>query len=278
MNDAQNITKKASVFITFGDGINATRKNYILEKLTTECIFDRPSRLSGIELLISETDMLLRSHDLDPKASVSICLYRGAANHRRLYGGGKSQQLAKAIGLDLKKDIDVVDATAGLAGDSFVLASLGASVTMLEQSSILALLIDEAILAAKKFGGDQAGLQATLDRMTLFNVDARTWLADQQDDSCAVVYLDPMFPERRKQAAVKKQMQLLYQLLGEAVKTEQDRLTAERELLAIALQKARHRVVVKRPRHAPCLPGIEPGYSLQGKSTRFDIYPMLKIS
>ncbi|RML78543.1 Ribosomal RNA small subunit methyltransferase J, partial [Pseudomonas syringae pv. maculicola] len=40
-----------------------------------------------------------------------------------------------------------------------------------------------------------------------------------------------------------------------------------------ALALATHRVVVKRPRKAPCIDGPKPGYALDGKSSRYDIYP-----
>ena len=42
---------------------------------------------------------------------------------------------------------------------------------------------------------------------------------------------------------------------------------------AAALALASHRVVVKRPRKAPAIAGPRPGYTLEGKSSRYDIYP-----
>lgn len=36
---------------------------------------------------------------------------------------------------------------------------------------------------------------------------------------------------------------------------------------------ASHRVVVKRPRKAPCIEGPKPSHALDGKSSRYDIYP-----
>ncbi|HSX86536.1 MAG TPA: class I SAM-dependent methyltransferase, partial [Pseudomonas sp.] len=48
-------------------------------------------------------------------------------------------------------------------------------------------------------------------------------------------------------------------------------------LLAAALALASHRVVVKRPRKAPCIEGAKPGYALEGKSSRYDIYPKKKL-
>ena len=50
------------------------------------------------------------------------------------------------------------------------------------------------------------------------------------------------------------------------------------ELLGAALALATHRVVVKRPRKAPPIDGAKPGYSLEGKSSRYDIYPKKKLA
>ena len=100
------------------------------------------------------------------------------------------------------------------------------------------------------------------------------------DDNCSdavnpdviypdVIYIDPMFPAREKSGKVKKEMQLFHQLVG----TDDDSST----LLPLALAVARYRVVVKRSVHAPFLADQKPGYSLKGKSTRFDIYPIKKL-
>lgn len=43
-------------------------------------------------------------------------------------------------------------------------------------------------------------------------------------------------------------------------------------LLPAALNVAKRRVVVKRPRIAPRLDGPNPSYVLEGKSNRYDIY------
>ena len=80
-----------------------------------------------------------------------------------------------------------------------------------------------------------------------------------------VVYLDPMFPTRDKSAQVKKEMRLFHPLVG----ADDD---APR-LLEAALALASHRVVVKRPRRAQAITGTPPSYALEGKSSRFDIYP-----
>jgi len=84
-----------------------------------------------------------------------------------------------------------------------------------------------------------------------------------------VVYLDPMFPARRKSARVKKELQILQMLAVNSTPHEQ--------LLEAALASAGNRVVVKRPRKAPPLTSRSPSHSLSGKTIRFDVYiPTLK--
>jgi 16S rRNA (guanine1516-N2)-methyltransferase len=74
---------------------------------------------------------------------VRVDFLTGKAKHRLNYGGGKGQLLAKAVGINKRAGLKVLDATAGLGQDSFVLASLGCEVTLLERSPIVrALLID----------------------------------------------------------------------------------------------------------------------------------------
>jgi len=81
-----------------------------------------------------------------------------------------------------------------------------------------------------------------------------------------VVYLDPMYPERQKSAAVKKEMAYFHQLIGSAQNTD------DAELLAAARDVATKRIVVKRPRLGALLAQCTPAYQYSGKSTRFDIY------
>uniref|UniRef100_UPI0028E3926D class I SAM-dependent methyltransferase n=2 Tax=Neisseriaceae TaxID=481 RepID=UPI0028E3926D len=79
-----------------------------------------------------------------------------------------------------------------------------------------------------------------------------------------IVYLDPMYPERQKSAAVKKEMAYFHSVVGAAQE--------EAELLAAARAIAKKRVVVKRPRLGEFLNGEKPAYQYTGKSTRFDVY------
>jgi 16S rRNA (guanine1516-N2)-methyltransferase len=174
--------------------------------------------------------------------------------------------IAKAIGLNSTTAPHVYDATAGLGGDSFVLASLGCSVTMTERVPEVNALLADGLRVAHEWGSEKdQSLVAILKRMTLVESDAAEYMQTLDDvEKPEVVYLDPMFPQRKKSAQVKKEMQVFHQLIG----TDSDADL----LLQIAQESAQKRVVVKRPRIAPFLAGQEPNYSLEGKSNRFDVY------
>jgi 16S rRNA (guanine1516-N2)-methyltransferase len=275
----ENNTITTPFRIRIDDPISSQRKKTIAALLDNYGLVSSTltdSSLQGLTLVIRETEICLVDPLLDERAGVTINFIGGAADHRRRYGGGKSQTLAKAIGLDQTKGLDVVDATAGLAGDSFVMACLGANVLVLERNPVLSLMIAEALNTATEYAAHNDDSLATIiDQMQLMHIDATVWLDQQKEASRGVVYLDPMFPERKKKAAVKKEMQLLQSLLP----TDTTLLeTEESELLEQARRVSRFRTVVKRPRHAPPLAGDKPGYSLEGKSTRFDIYPKRAIS
>ncbi|MFT6906656.1 MAG: 16S rRNA (guanine1516-N2)-methyltransferase, partial [Oleiphilaceae bacterium] len=188
----------------------------------------------------------------------------GKTTHRLNFGGGKGQMIAKAVGLNKGVFPSVLDATAGLAQDSFVLASLGCELTLLERSPIIAELIASALRESQ---GTE--IQDITSRMKLNAVNACDWLNEQVDKVADVIYLDPMYPHRDKTALVKKEMRLFQTLVGES--------SDDAELLAVALQKARYRVVVKRPRKGETIQGSQPTHQILGKSCRYDIYPLQRL-
>jgi 16S rRNA (guanine1516-N2)-methyltransferase len=202
----------------------------------------------------------------DNLLSIRADFSSATVNYRRQKGGGKGQMIAKAIGLNSTSAPHVYDATAGLGGDSFVLASLGCSVTMTERVPEVNALLADGLRVAHEWGSEKdQSLVAILKRMTLFESDAAEYMQTLDDvEKPEVVYLDPMFPQRTKSAQVKKEMQVFHQLIG----TDSDADL----LLQIAQESAQKRVVVKRPRIAPFLAGQEPNYILEGKSNRFDVY------
>ena len=163
------------------------------------------------------------------------------------------------MGINKRPGPQVVDATAGLGRDAFVLADLGCEVVLLERSAVIYALLEDGLRRAAL--SDDAWLAGNVARMHLHQAEATQWLAGHTVD---VVYLDPMFPQRRKSARVKKEMWVFRALLGH----DDDGST----LLQPALDAATYRVVVKRPLRAPPLADKTPGFSISGKAVRFDVY------
>lgn len=217
---------------------------------------------SGLYLTVVDGALGL-AHGAHPRQKpVTVDFLAGRARHRQQYGGGRSQAIAKAVGLAQNPALSILDATAGLGRDAFVLAGLGARLWLLERHPVVRLLLLDGLARGRRAQPE------FFARMTLLDAD----LVDGVDDlpEPDVVYLDPMFPERRSKAAVKKDMMLFHELVGSDRDAD--------ALLAPALSLARRRVVVKRPRIAPPLADRPPTYSLTGKSNRFDIYALRSIT
>ena len=178
--------------------------------------------------------------------------------------GAGGEMVARACGVRRGATPRVLDATAGLGRDAWILASLGSTVQLCERSPIIAALLASGLARARTV----IAVAETANRMQLMTADAHRVLADLRDKPDAqrpeVVYLDPMFPHREKSALVKLDMRVFRQVVGE----DHDADT----LLALARQVATKRVVVKRPRHAPDLAGVAPHERLLGQSSRFDLY------
>ena len=174
--------------------------------------------------------------------------------------------VARAVGIRGSVRPSVLDATAGLGRDAFVIAALGCEVTLLERQPVIAALLEDGLQRARAAGGEVAEIAA---RMHLLHCDAIAAMGDWQLPTPQVIHLDPMFPHRDKSALVKKEMRLFRPLAGDDDDAP--------ELLAAALQLASHRVAVKRPRKAPAIAGQRPSAELAGQSSRYDIYGKKKL-
>ncbi|WP_370584036.1 class I SAM-dependent methyltransferase [Motiliproteus sp. SC1-56] len=226
-----------------------------------------PARMDSAQLALLVEDDGLALQTCGPKAPgpVRVDFLQGAVAHRRRFGGGAGQQIAKAIGIKGGRRPSVADVTAGLGRDGFVLATLGCTVTLVERSPVVASLLADGLARAQQ----DPEVGPIIARLSLITGDSIHWLEQLGPDGPAcpdVIYLDPMFPHSNKTAQVKKEMRLFRDLVGDDPDAE--------ALLARALKVARYRVVVKRPRKAPPIAGPEPGFRLEGKSGRFDIYPL----
>jgi 16S rRNA (guanine1516-N2)-methyltransferase len=157
----------------------------------------------------------------------------------------------------------LIDATAGLGRDGFLLAAAGFRVQMLECNPVVAALLADGLQRA----GGINELTAITARIQLMQQNALDYLP-RLIEQPAVIYLDPMFPARNKSALVKQELRFL-QLLDQRIDHAN---TTPEQLLQAALAVGARKVVVKRPRKGPCLMGLQPAYALTGKAIRFDVY------
>jgi 16S rRNA (guanine1516-N2)-methyltransferase len=188
----------------------------------------------------------------------------GSAHMRHRRRSGHNELLGRAVGVSATRSPHVLDATAGLGRDSFVLADMGCTVTLCEREPVIAAMLDRGLLAAQASADDW--LVRAASGMSLVAKDARE-LTPAQLASTGVIYLDPMFPPRDKSAAVKKEMALFHILL-DGRSTDQD----ADGLLLWAIEQDVARVVAKRASRAPFLAGRKPSHSVEGKAVRFDVY------
>ncbi|MBA5764054.1 class I SAM-dependent methyltransferase [Vibrio sp. 404] len=223
---------------------------------------------SPFALVLTEQRLELRKLDEPKLGAIYVDLAAGAVAHRRKFGGGKGQAIAKAAGLNKGATPIVLDGTAGLGRDAFVLASLGCKVQMVERHPVVAALLDDGLERAKQdpeIGGWVS------ERMSLLHASSHSALCDLANDpqfvAPDVVYLDPMYPHpenKKKSALVKKEMRVFQSLVG--ADTDAD------ALLEPALMLATKRVVVKRPDYAEWLNHHKPSMAIETKKNRFDVY------
>lgn len=218
---------------------------------------------SPMALVMTATHLELRKRDEPKLGGIFVDFVEGAMAHRRRFGGGRGEAVAKAVGVKGSYLPNVVDATAGLGRDAFVLASLGCRVQMLERHPVVAALLDDGLQRGYRNAEIGGWLQERLTLIHASSLEALAQLGEKPD----VVYLDPMYPHRQKSALVKKEMRVFQTLVG--ADNDAD------GLLEPARRLAKKRVVVKRPDYAPPLAGVVTQSAVVTKSHRFDIYPPL---
>jgi 16S rRNA (guanine1516-N2)-methyltransferase len=185
----------------------------------------------------------------------------GKLAKRYQQGIGLREPLARAVGVKKGYCPSVLDATAGLGRDAFILASLGCSVTLLERSPIIAELLADGLRHAK----ENSLLSDIISRIDLHVVDSLSYLSTlPKEKNPDVIYLDPMYPASQKSDLVKKEMRMVRAVVGDDPDIE--------ALFQLALQHARAKVVVKRHKHAKSIADIKPTHVIESGVVRFDVY------
>ena len=213
-------------------------------------------------LALVQTNERLELRKLDePKlGAIAVNFVDGTMAHRRKFGGGRGEAVAKAVGIKGDYLPTVIDATAGLGRDAFVLAAVGCQVKLVERNPVVSALLEDGLNRAYQ---DAEIGDFMRERMILLPAHSIAEL-DPNLDFADVVYLDPMYPHKQKSALVKKEMRVFQHLVGADLDSDDFFLPAK--------QLARKRVVVKRPDYAPFLAEQKPDFSQETKNHRFDVY------
>lgn len=182
----------------------------------------------------------------------------------RLHAGNLTGELVVRAARIKKAEMPlrVLDATAGLGEDSFLLAAAGYEVTLYEYDPIIGQLLADALERAVQ----DPRLADAATRMRFIAGDSIAAMREMARQEAAerpdIILLDPMFPARGKSGLVKKKFQLLQQLELPCAN--------EAELLDAALSVRPRRIIIKRPAKGPWLAKRKPDYSIAGKGIRYD--------
>ncbi|MEX2215784.1 MAG: class I SAM-dependent methyltransferase [Phycisphaeraceae bacterium] len=245
---------------------------------------EKPAKRGVDALLVAAPGRLeLRMIGGDPitRGGRAVCVNLADIDVTSAAGKRLKQPIAKALGIKSAKDaLTVIDATAGWGEDSYLMAGLGCRVLAVERNRITATLLRDGLFRAAMQHAEVAG------RITLITSNAIHLLrriahltGKHLDHELAtreelpahleaffhpdVVYLDPMFPARKK-GAEGKPMKVLRQLVG-----DDDDAT---RLFEAAIRVAKKRVIVKRPLKGEPLVDRKPAACHKGKAMRFDVY------
>lgn len=169
--------------------------------------------------------------------------------------GRKSELVVRAV--KARHGLRVLDCTAGLGRESFLLAHLGCEVTMTERSPVMGELLRDGLRRAS-----ESGLVETVSRISLLIKDARLLLSEGPA-TFDVIYLDPMFPEKRGSAAVGGEMQILQRFIG----VDEDAAG----LLAAALNHDA-RVVLKRPSKGSWQSPCKPVHVFESRNACYEVF------
>ena len=221
-----------------------------------------PADLSCQLLLVYTAERLeLRQTGPNSPGPVYVDFLTGKADYRHRYGSSKDEGLIRAVASKRNRTPTVLDATAGLGRDAFVLATHGCRVTMMERRPVIAALQADGLQRAAR-NKDMAHMA---ERIRLLPGDSLAMMGKLPGaERPEVIYLDPMYPHRSKSAMVKKEMLVLRMLAGDDDDSE--------ALLDISLKTASRRVVVKRPVSAAPLNDHKPDLVCRTGNNRFDVY------
>ena len=250
------IAKKYKLAMCYEDILQYEKANRIAEKLHIPLITKEECAYAELLLLLCKEGIVLTDGKLSLHGDYTKLL-------RRLKYHNLSQEaLIRAVRIKGRcQGLTAIDCTAGMGEDSLLLAAAGFSVTLCEHNPIITLLLKDTIERAKSI----PELADIVSRMTVIEGNSECILSKLKV-SPDIIFLDPMFPMKKKKSLVKEKLQVLQKL--------ESPCTNEEILLQAAMQARPTRIVIKRPAKGPYLANIKPSYSISGDSMRYDCIGM----
>lgn len=169
--------------------------------------------------------------------------------HRKKNYSLNKEPLAKSLGLTTKRDRIVWDVTCGTGKDALLIYSFGAKVVAFERHPIIYFLLLDA---KERFSVNIQFIYGDSSKLDLNSLERPE-----------TIYYDPMYPEKKKSALPRKEMQIFKEIVGADLDCV--------NYLNFARTVARDRVVVKRPLSAPPIK-TDTNAQYVGKTTRYDMY------
>ncbi len=227
-------------------GVRADEADALAERLQVP-VTDRPGE--GLTLLVRPEGLALTGYGLTLQGDFEQML-------RRITKGRLAHEMLVHVSRTKTPEPRAIDATAGMGEDSLLLAAYGYRVTMYEQNPVIAALLRDTMRRAE----NHPDLKSIIARMTLIEGSSIEGMPGQQD--VELVYLDPMFPTKKKSSLTNKKLQLIQKL--------EQPCPDEEALLQAAIAADPRKIIIKRPNNGPYLAGRKPDYSVSGKAVRYD--------
>jgi len=173
----------------------------------------------------------------------------------------KKPSIIQALEGKSRSYLNILDTTVGFATDSFTIASRGHKITAIENNKYVFLLLLDGLQRAKK----DTELKVYANNITLHYGNSLEYLQTHPVLDFDAIYIDPMFLREKTKSKVKKNMQILQNIV--------DNMLLENEFLfSSALNTNVKKIVVKRAKNSAFLDNKKPSYQLVGKRNRFDAY------
>ena len=234
-------------------GLESERLNELETQLNL--IAKNTINLDRDSLVLQEDNLYFNFKKERALTPLKIDIQKGALGWR-LARAQHETHLKKAIG-KTDRPLRILDATAGLLGDSIIMLALGHSVTAYEQSKILYTMLNYQLNQLSETHSNSLNFQL---------INSNVCETNFSEESFDVIYFDPMYHEDKASSARRSDLKKINSIL------EIEGLASDPESTFTYLRNIPStKLIVKRPLKADAFKGSI-NYQVLGKSVRFDIY------